>query len=256
MTSPIADAATQVADAAPLVRRAVGLDPRSVLRIQLSARSMSCFVRLPFGVLVGRTVDAQWDGPEIDCVVDGRELLAWLDGQAGDAPPARDAQWQGTLPPRHGWQRVETVPGGLVRDLVRKGAAALNDAAVREGVAGAQPRAEVADALLDSVVITAHAGPLRAEVPLRALSALTRMGFLARDSRDPRSSGDPRGSRDPRGPGDPRGSGDPARFGYPGEPRGSREAHAAIDVSGRWLRVVAEYGSVYVEQRGSGLTVL
>ncbi len=198
MTSPIGGAATQLADAAPLVRRAVGLDPRSLLRIQLSARSMSCFVRLPFEVLVGRTVDVQWDGPEIDCAVEGQELLAWLDG-AGDAPQARDTQWKGTIPPRLGWQRVETVPGDLIRDLVRKGAAALNDAAVREGVAGAQPRAEVADALLDSVVVTAHAGPLRAEVTLRALSALTRMGFLSRDPRDARDSRDPREARDSRG---------------------------------------------------------
>ena len=277
---------------------------------------MSCFVRLPFDVLVGRTVDVQWDGPEIDCAVDGQELLAWLDGESGDAPQARDAHWQGTIPPRLGWQRVETVPGDLIRDLVRKGAAALNDAAVREGVAGAQPRAEVADALLDSVVVTAHAGPLRAEVTLRALSALTRMGFLSRDPRDARDSRDPRdprdardshGPRDSRGPSDARDSRGPSEArdsrgpseardsrgpsdardsrgpseardsrgpseardsrdrrgwadspgsGDPREPRGAPEPYAAIDVSGRWLRVVAEYGSVYLEQRGSGLMML
>ena len=223
---------------------------------------MSCFVRLPFEVLVGRTVDVQWDGPEIDCAVEGQELLAWLDGESGDAPQARDTQWKGTIPPRLGWQRVETVPGDLIRDLVRKGAAALNDAAVREGVAGAQPRAEVADALLDSVVVTAHAGPLRAEVTLRALSALTRMGFLSRDPRDARDSRGPGEARDSRGPGEARDSRGPGEArdsrgsGGPREPRGSREPYAAIDVSGRWLRVVAEYGSVYLEQRGSGLMML
>ncbi len=212
--SPLSGAAAQVADAAPLVRRAVGLDARSLVRIRLDAHSMTCFVRLPFAVLVGRTISVQWDGAEIDCVVSGRELLTWLDGAAREAPPARDAQWQGTIPPRRGWRRVETVPGSIVRDLVGKGAEALKDAALREGVRGAQPRAEVTDALLDSVVVTAQAGPLRAEVTLRTLSALTRMGFL---------------------------------------PSGSR---AAIDISGRWLRVVAEYGSVYAEAPGSGLTVL
>jgi hypothetical protein len=214
VTSPLADAAAQLADAAPLVRRAAGLDPRSVVRIRLNRESMTCFVRLPFGVLVGRTIKVDWGGPEIDCVVSGNELLAWLDGASRDAPEPRDTQWQGTIPPRRGWQRVETVPGDVVRDLVRKGAEALNDAALREGVIGAQPRAEVADALLDSVVVTAHAGPVRAEVTLRQLSALTRMGFVSRDSR------------------------------------------AAIDVSGRWLRVAGEYGSVYAEQQGSGLTLL
>jgi hypothetical protein len=214
VTSPLSAAAVQLADAAPLVRRAVGLNPRSLIRIRLNTQSLSCFVRLPFRVLVGRTVDVEWGGPELDCAVDGGELLAWLDGTTRDAPTPRDALWQGAIPPGRGWRRVETVPGDLVRDLVRKGAEALQDAAVREGVAGAQPRAEAADALLDSVVITAQEGQLRAEVTLRTLSALTRMGFLTRDSR------------------------------------------AAIDVNGRWLRVVAEYGSVYAERPGSGLTLL
>ncbi len=214
VTSPLSGAAAQVADAAPLVRRAVGLDPKSLVRIRLDTKSMTSFVRLPFAVLVGRTIRVQWDGAEIDCVVSGSELLAWLDGAAREAPPARDAQWQGTIPPRRGWRRVETVPESIVRGLVHKGAEALKDAALREGVVGAQPRADVTDALLDSVVITAHAGPLRAEVTLRTLSALTRMGFL---------------------------------------PSGSR---AAIDISGRWLRVVAEYGSVYAETPGSGLNLL
>jgi len=64
---------------------------------------------------------------------------------------------------------------------VRSGAIALKDAAAREGVPGAQPRAEVADALLDSTVLTVddeHGAT--AEITLRALSALTRMGFLPR----------------------------------------------------------------------------
>src|SRR5207247_10052232 len=116
--------------------------------------------------------------------------------------------------PLGGRRRGETVPDSVVRDRVGKGAQALQQAAQREGVPGAQPRAEVADALLDSVVVTAQSGGLRAEVTLRTLSALTRMGFM---------------------------------------PRGSR---AAIDLSGRWLRVAAEYGSVYAERHGSGLTVV
>ena len=81
---------------------------------------------------------------------------------------------------------------------------------------GAQPRTEVADALLDSVVLTvsADAGELSAPVTLRVLSALTRMGFL---------------------------------------PRGS---HVAVDTSGRWTRVAAEYGSVYAERPGLALHLL
>ena len=113
---------------------------------------------------------------------------------------------------------------------MRQGALALREAAEREGVPGAQPRAEVADALLDGVVLTVTAddengtdgtdgaterpGGRRAEVTLRALSALTRMGFLRKDG------------------------------------------HAHIDVSGRWIRVVGEYGTVFLERPGAGLTLL
>jgi hypothetical protein len=81
-------------------------------------------------------------------------------------------------------------------------------------VPGAQPRAEVADALLDAVVLTAtdDAGT-RAEVTLRAVSALTRMGFL---------------------------------------PRGGA---AHVDVAGRWVRLAAEYGSVFLERPGQTLSL-
>ena len=99
MTSPISEASAQLSDTAPLVRRAVSLDPRSLVRVRLGADSVTSFVRLPFNVLVGRTVKVHWDGDEIDCVVSARELLAWLDG-ATDRPPASwDALWRGPIPP-------------------------------------------------------------------------------------------------------------------------------------------------------------
>ena len=49
-------------------------------------------------------------------------------------------------------------------------------------VPGASPRAEVADSLLDSVVLTVSDATARVEVNLRQLSALVRMGFLEHDS--------------------------------------------------------------------------
>jgi hypothetical protein len=139
------------------------------------------------------------------------DLLDWLDA-AADAPEPRDLDWRTGVPPVTGWQRIETVPDEVIRGLVRTGALALKDAAAREGVPGAQPRAEVADALLDSVVLTATDDTgARAEITLRALSALVRMGFLPRDG------------------------------------------HAYVDAAGRWLRVVAEYGTVYLERPGQSL---
>ena len=210
----LADVATQLASVAPLARRVAAIDPRGLLRIRIDGRIAAAYSRLPFGVLVGRTVRVDHDGVRAECVVRAQELVSWLDNEVDEPPLRRDMEWRGALPPALGWQRVETVPDGVVRDVVRKGAATFRQAAAREGVPGAQPRAEVADALLDSVVLSAIEGELHAEITLRAMSALTRMGFL---------------------------------------PRGS---YVAVDVCGRWSRLAAEHGSVYVERPGMALGIV
>jgi hypothetical protein len=176
---PVRDALHELV---PVLRRAVTLEPDGIARLRLNAARATVFVRLPFGVLVSRAVT--YDGPhDIDTSVRSAELLEWLDGARSSEPESRDAQWRTGLPPVTGWQRIDAVPDDVVRDLVRQGALALKDAAAREGVPEAQPRAEVADALLDSVVLTVSSdGPLSAGVTLRVLSSLTRMGFLPRGS--------------------------------------------------------------------------
>ena len=204
-----------VADLAPLVRRAASLDRSSVVRLRRTSEQISALVRLPFGVLAARTIvlDQRSAVGVEDVAVRCSDLLAWLDGEYADPPEQRNAEWRSGLPPTSGWQRVDTVPEAVVRQLVRAGALALQEAAAREGVPGAQPRAEVADALLDSVVLTVTDGARSVEVTLRSLSAVTRLGFL---------------------------------------PQGSS---IAIDVAGRWVRVAAGYGSVYSERPGSGLVL-
>jgi hypothetical protein len=199
-----------VAELAPVVRRGADLEPRGLARLRLTGEAATVLVRLPFGVLVSRTVTAPHRVEPLDLTVRAADLLGWLDG-AG-VPPARDLEWRAGLPPATGWRRIETIPDQVIRSLVRTGALALKDAAAREGVPDAQPRAEVADALLDSVVLTAtDDSGARAELTLRAVSALTRMGFL---------------------------------------PRGG---HAYVDAAGRWVRLVAEYGTVHIERQGQGL---
>jgi hypothetical protein len=199
---------------APVLRRAVTLQPLGLARLRLVGRAASVLVRLPFGVLVARTILAAERAESLDLTVRAADLLSWLDDDAAALPASRDSEWRTGLPPRAGWRRIETVPDDVIRPLVRSGALALKEAAKREGVPGAQPRAEVADALLDAVVLTAtdDAGT-RAEVTLRAVSALTRMGFL---------------------------------------PRGGA---AHVDVAGRWVRLAAEYGSVFLERPGQTLSL-
>jgi hypothetical protein len=199
---------------APLLRRAVNLEPAAVVRLRLGDGAATALIRLPFRVLVSRTVVQPPRAEPLDAAAPVADVLDWLDGIADSPPQRRDADWRTALPPAAGWRPVESVPDHVVRPLVRKGALALKDAAAREGVPGAQPRAEVADALLDATVLTVTGEPGSAEVTLRALSALTRMGFL---------------------------------------PRGGR---VRVDTAGRWIRVVAEYGTVYLERAGTGLQLL
>ena len=182
-TTRLSVATEDLHELAPALRRAVALDPGSLVRIVVAAPTVSALVRLPFGVLVSRAVQSeQAQQAPSDTTVSAVELLSWLDAERPDPPISRDAEWRTGLPPRVGWQRVDTVPDEVVRGLVRSGAQALKQAAEREGVPNAQPRAEVADALLDSVVLTVEEGGRSVQLTLRTLSALTRMGFLPRDS--------------------------------------------------------------------------
>jgi hypothetical protein len=179
MTTLTADPAG-LSELAPLVRRAADLDPVSLVRIRVDNGSASALIRLPFGVLVGRRITVDANSPT-DGTFRTVDLIDWLDGGPA-APSDRSADWHDGRPPDDGWRRVETVPDEVIRPLVRAGALTLREAADREGVPGAQPRAEVADALLDSIVLTVADGPTQVEVSLRQISALVRMGFLARDS--------------------------------------------------------------------------
>ena len=168
-------------DLAPLVRRVAALNPHAAARVRRGADTLTLLARLPFGVLVARTLPG--GGEPTDATFRATDLLAWLDGDTDAPPEPRDLLWRGALPPADGWQRLERVPDADIRRVVRAGALALKDAAAREGVpAGTQPRKEVADALLDAVGLTVSDAGRTAEVSVRTLSALTRMGFLARDS--------------------------------------------------------------------------
>jgi hypothetical protein len=179
----VALARDQVVELMPMLRRGVTLDAAALVRFRVQSGVTAGFLRLPFGVLAGRAVRTDGtadDGSVLDITHRAQDVLDW--SESGPVPARADADWRGGLPPVSGWQRLDEVPDDVIRPLVRAGATTLKQAAVREGVPDAQPRAEVSEALLDSIVLTVSGGSTNAELSLRMVSALTRMGFLPRDS--------------------------------------------------------------------------
>jgi hypothetical protein len=171
-------AAADRGDLASFLGRAVGLDPATVTRLRAGGgERVTAYVRLPFGVLVSRTVGGTAD--PADVTVGAAALLATLDKAAAQDvaagavqwPARRDAEWRAALPPATGWRRLDAVPGDVVRTLVRAGRDALR--AVPAGAAAA-----AGESLLDHESLTVSGDDRTAVLPLRVLSALTRMGFL------------------------------------------------------------------------------
>jgi len=76
-----------------------------------------------------------------------------------------------------GWRHLDAIPDDVLRLLVANGATAL-----KKTSPGGRPPADVADALLDSVIATVSASGEAASVTLRMAAALTRLGFLPRGS--------------------------------------------------------------------------
>jgi hypothetical protein len=158
-------------DFAPLAERALSVDGDALIRFRSGDGRIGGFVRLPYEVLAGRTIEAASVVGPFDITVSAKQFLVWLDGDGGAEPAAADAHWLSGLPPRAGWQRIERVPDTAIREVVRSGALLAHGADTRPGQ----------QALLDSIVLTAQpeSGP-PVRVPLGVLSALTRMGFLPR----------------------------------------------------------------------------
>lgn len=203
----------------PMVERALSIEPAADIRMRVFDGRLSAFVRLPFDVLAGCTLDASETAGSapIDVTVAASDLLRWLTepesaaadrsegAQGGRAePPRRDSHWLSAVPPRSGWKRIEIVPGDVVQQLVRSGAELAPSVSSRTAQ----------QSLLASTVLTASNSESSVDVPLGLLSGLVRMGFLPPDGA------------------------------------------AAIDTHQSWLRVAAGFGSTYRHRGGAGLDVL
>jgi hypothetical protein len=163
----------EAADLASFLGRLVALDPAAVVRLRSAGARVTAYARLPFAVLVSRTVAG--DTEPADVTVGAGDLLTGLDrGQRAAAvawPARRDMDWRAALPPVEGWVRLDSVPGDVVLKLVRAGRDALR--AMPAGAAAA-----AGESLLDHESLTVTGAGRTAALPLRVLGSLTRMGFL------------------------------------------------------------------------------
>jgi hypothetical protein len=191
---------TGTADAGAFLARLTRLEPAAVVRLRPvpGADRTQLWARLPWGVLVTRTVDGP--GPA-DATVTARDLLAELARGGAALPARRDADWRWPLPGSAG-RLVETLPGDAVRRIALAAAATLRTAEAR-GVGGrAVGQRALRDALLDHVAVVvdgpvADGGPTgpgddgppatggqRVEVPQRLVQAVVRMAFLGAPTAD------------------------------------------------------------------------
>jgi hypothetical protein len=178
------------ADAAAFLARLTRLDPAAVVRLrsEQAAGRTALWARLPWSVLVGRTVAGPGPG---DATVSAAKLLAEVTAGGLDLPTRRDAEWRWPLPPAAG-RVVETIAAVDLRRIAEAAADTLRSAAA-EGVRGrAVGQRVLRDALLDHVAVVVTepvsetgvggAGPLpeprRIEVSQRLVQAVVRMGFL------------------------------------------------------------------------------
>jgi hypothetical protein len=162
-------------DVGPFLARLVRLDPGALVRLRPAAPgAVALWGRVPWGVLVTRTVP----GPDLtdltDTTVGATALLTSLTHSDGEPLPARDREWRWGLPPGPG-RTVETLPAAHLRRL---GAAAAETLRAARGRTGERM---LRDALLDHVPIVVTADDLKIHIRQGLVQALLRMAFVNTD---------------------------------------------------------------------------
>ncbi|HET9518131.1 MAG TPA: hypothetical protein VFO77_10425 [Actinoplanes sp.] len=201
-----------VADAGAFLARVTRLEPGALVRLRGTAQRTALWARLPWDVLVTRTVAGA--GPP-DATVSAADLLRHLAGGDPSLPPVRDEQWRWALPPSGpAATAVESVAVAEFARLAQAAAGTLR-AAAAQGVAGrAVGQRQLRDALLDHVALVVQ--PPVGEpvsVPQRLVQAVVRMGFLGAASSI--ADGD--------------------------------AAVASVLTAGRWLGISAPYGTCWLQ---------
>lgn len=205
----------EIGDLGSFLERAVRMDAAVLVRLRADppGRMVSACLRLPFGVLVGRTVRAVLTGGA-DQTVRAADLAANLANDPANEltaggpeglilPERHDTRWRGPLPPMSGWRRLDSVPVRDLRRLVAAGVGAFQ--AATERIGGPPIARDAADALLDHEALTVSDRRDTAVLPLRVCHAAWRMGFFGADD----------------------------------------DADCAVSIAGRWARIAAPFGSAY-----------
>lgn len=165
-------------DVEAFLGRLVRLDPVALVRVRRVADRSTLWGRVPWNVLVSRTVAGSF-GADADLVVRARDWLEAGGSAATVTGLARcDAQWRLALPPDER-AVIEAIPAAELRSIAAAAADTLR-AAEAGGVGGRAVGARaVREALLDHVAIVASAGERRVEIPQRLVQAVVRMDFAA-----------------------------------------------------------------------------
>ncbi|HEU4541400.1 MAG TPA: hypothetical protein VFR23_09765 [Jiangellaceae bacterium] len=165
------------ADLAIFATRVARYEAEAVVRIVADGSLAGCFAETPFDALALRAVELA-EPASVDLVVEAGTLAARAVGDRGELelpPPVPALRWTSSLPPRHGWTVLATLPAPDVAQRVQAGVEEFRHRApaITEGLALREGRTaleKLADAIWDR--------ELAAGVPLRLAHAADSYGFL------------------------------------------------------------------------------
>lgn len=165
--------AAELAELAEHLRRVLRLDRTATIRLRSAGSGLTVWSWV-LDVLVSRTSCGQLSVADI--CVDGAQLAtacAVCEGGIVPLPAAVDARWPGAVPPEHGWELLDEVPGAVLAGIVRAGAETFRTVA-----ANAALPERVGTALLDHVALTVSGASGEVGIPFRVLQALARTVLL------------------------------------------------------------------------------
>lgn len=198
--------------------RALRLDDAAVIRLRTRADGLvAAWVLTGFDVLAVRVVPGRLSPADVTCSAAALRQGLGTVGPDGvvDTGFPMDSAWRGALPPETGFVHVDDVPAAVVDGLARQGA---DLARTHGGPQGPPP------SLLDQEVLAVSSADTTVGVPMRCVLACAAMGFL----------GEGRQGADPREV-----SGQVVR----------------VRATPTWLRIDAQFGSVFRRRGGLDLLV-